>query len=259
MNIRGALHVHSTHSYDGSMSLGELKQTFQKHGLSFACMTEHTDFLDEVRARIFVEECRALSDASFVFIPGFEVPYQDAHVLMIGCERFLGQSADREGLLHWTSASRLTVLAHPVRNHFRVDDPLGGVLDGIEIWNGQYDGIRAPRTRAARLYERLLFARPHLLRTAGLDLHRAEHVHGPVVALEISILSSETIIAALSAGTYTFSDIPARGVWRPSLRTIGTSFFSSTLVSLGKRTNALLKHFGISAPKSLRRRIRAYL
>ena len=81
MEVKGILHCHSTYSYDAKLSLPELKKLLQKKGLSFACMTEHTDELTKERAVAFVEECRSLSDGSFIFIPGFEVPYKHAHIL----------------------------------------------------------------------------------------------------------------------------------------------------------------------------------
>ena len=80
MKIKGALHIHSDYSYDAKMTLVELKDLFVNNGLSFALMTEHTDEMCKERAERFINECRHLSDDTFVFVPGFEVPYKSTHV-----------------------------------------------------------------------------------------------------------------------------------------------------------------------------------
>ena len=257
------MHVHSTYSYDGKLSLPELKEFLMQHGITFCCLTEHADQMTVAQAQMFVQECRSLSGSQFVFIPGFEVPYNDAHVLFIGSELFLGQHADAQLLREWKDRSVLTILAHPVRNRFEVDDALQSVLDGVEVWNQQYDGKRVPRPRAAELLRTLQQRNGSLIATGGLDLHRKEHFGAPVFKLEVGHITANDILAALKSHAYVFGNkkvaVAPVGLWRGS----GTvphnisSFLSIATIALGKWVNRLLARFGWSLPRSLKQFIRS--
>ena len=255
----GALHLHSTYSYDGKLSLIELKQLFSKNGLSFACMTEHSDTLTAETAAAFVAECRALSDDSFVFVPGFEVPYKNAHVLHVGATQFVTAFADATTLRAWRQVTPLVVLAHPVRNNFVVDETLADCLDGVEVWNQHYDGKRAPRPRSFTLLSALRKKKP-LIATGGIDLHRAEHFGSPLVQLELIELSETLVIAALKAGQFTFGNakypFASKEASALSFTLRLKSALSIAVIVVGKNVNAALAAGGLSLPKSLKRFIR---
>lgn len=264
MNCTGVMHMHSTHSYDGKVPLRELKELLIAEGISFACMTEHTDALTEEKAAAFVSECRELSDDSFVFVPGFEVPYKDAHILMIGTTQFFGQvAADAAALRAAASAASLTILAHPVRNQFELDDAMREAIDGVEVWNQQYEGKRVPRPRSYHLLETLRKEKPRLLATGGLDLHRSEHLTFPRVHLECASLKETDITHALKCGSYTFGHhglmLPAQGAWKDanSVYVHLRSQLSVLVIVLGKFVNKTLAALGISLPKRLTRSIRS--
>lgn len=264
MEITGFLHSHSTYSYDGKLSLKALREECLARGLRFVCMTEHTDELDLDRARAFVEECAQLSDEGFVFIPGFEVPYKDAHVLMIGCPTFHGQFArTSEELLRWAGSASMVVLAHPVRNKFIVDETLLKCIDGVEVWNQQYEGKRAPRVRSLRLLTELRLQKPLLRATGGVDLHRKDHFGGPYTTLDVARVEHDAIIAMLREGAYRVQSgaIQFSGTLPDVDRCIRESRIPSSLsiaiVGCGKATNALLARFGIGLPKSIRSAIRS--
>lgn len=259
--------MHSTYSYDGKLSLAKLKELLVGEGISFACMTEHTDEMTAESAAAFVEECRALSDDSFVFVPGFEVPYLDPqvyHVLMVGASEFVGKCAhDASMLRDWASRASLVILPHPVRNKFIFDNTLLELAQGVEIWNQQYDGKRVPRTHSNTLLAGLRKEKPELLATGGLDFHRGEHLTFPRYILNLPELSELAILEALKKGNYTFGNsthtIKASEAWeganRMSVRVV--SFCSTTIISLSKKINKALAALGLSFPKSLKRAIRS--
>lgn len=257
---QGIIHAHSTYSYDGQLSLEDLKYFLIERGISFACMSEHTDEMDLPASQEFVAECRRLSDDSFVFVPGFEVPYKDAHILMLGCEMFVSSFADAHELRAWSFNCSLTLLAHPVRNKFRVDGDLLSVLDGVEIWNQQYEGKRVPRTESVSLLASLRQDKPGLLATGGIDFHREEHFGAPQTTMELEALTEENIIAALKAGEYTFGHdtltIDAKESWTPALGQRLSSRSSIVVINGGKFVNKTLASLGLSLPKSLKRLIR---
>lgn len=271
MIAKGVLHVHSTFSYDGKVSLEKLRDLFVANGLSFCCLSEHTDYLSVAQAQQFAQQCRALSTGTFVFIPGFEVPYdvqkkngqyKNAHILLYGTEVFLAQKANELILKQWSSTAALTVLAHPVRNAFEVDQTLLQVLDGVEIWNQQYEGKRVPRPRSVRLLRALQKKVPQLLATGGLDFHRVDHLGSPVCTMEVSVLTRASIISALQSGAYTFGttkvSVSSLGMWQGNGSFVqgAISTFSIATIMCGKKVNALLAYFGIPLPKTIVRFIR---
>ena len=263
MSISGVLHIHSTYSYDGKVPLRELKKLFVQQGLQFACMSEHTDKLTDEQAAAFAAECRKLSDETFVFVPGFEVPYKDAHVLHLGTDTFICQFADENSLQLWREVTPLVVLAHPVRNHFKIDQTLEEVIDGVEIWNQQYEGKHAPRFRSLSFYKALQQKNPSLIATGGLDLHRVDHLGSPTVVLDTEELSEASILLALKNGLFLVESrnlsVTARAEWQVGNKRLAwwRSGISIIIINLGKFVNATLARLGWRLPKLLTQVIRA--
>ena len=256
---KGILHIHSTHSYDGKMSLAELKHFLMDREVSFACMTEHTDYLDKDSADRFVRECQKLSDEQFIFIPGFEVPYQKAHLLHIDTTEFICDFANAEELFKWRAVSPLVILAHPVRNDFVADETMLNCIDGVEVWNQQYEGKRQPRNRNIKLLESLRTKKP-LLATGGVDFHRLEHFGSPLITIKSEQFSKEGIMEKLKAGDFSFGTtgnvFRATDTIQLSIMQKIDSFMSIIVIRLGKSTNKILASFGISLPKWLKELVR---
>lgn len=266
MRITGIIHAHSTYSYDAKLSLRELRALCIKNGLQFICMTEHTDELTPTHAEDFVRECAELSDATFRFIPGFEVPYRHAHILMIGMREFFGNYAPNiETLKTWTEKASFVVLAHPVRNDFEVEPELLNHLDALEVWNQQYEGKRVPRVRSLALFEKLKNEKKDLVATGGVDFHRTEHFGAPLLTLDIPELTESEILTALTRGNFTVSSeyVTFQGVLTNSAdlaRKIRVqSHLSVGIIILGKWVNATLARLGLKLPKSLKQLIRRRL
>ncbi len=273
IEIRGILHCHSTYSYDGKMTLRELRDLCIKRGVQFICMTEHTDDMTADEARVFIRECDALSDTTFKFIPGFEVPYQvdeatgnHAHVLMIGCREFFKPYAPDHATLHeWSEHAAFVVLAHPVRNDFIVDPGLLHDIDALEVWNQQYEGKRVPRTRSLALLEDLRKEKQNLIATGGVDFHRIEHFGSPLVNLSPDTFTEGGIIEELKKGAFTVHS--ARTEFYGSLPNVATymeqnrleSTLSVAIIDLGKWVNKTLAERNLRLPKWLRQVIRKRL
>lgn len=263
MNIKGALHLHSAYSYDAKLSLRELRSLFMQEGLSFALMTEHTDEMRTEEGERFIAECRALSDEHFVLVPGFEVPYKDTHTLMIGSTAF-SDKREKEALEAFKAHAALAVLAHPHKHGYTADGTLLKVIDGLEVWNSQYDGKYVPRKKSLKLFHALNRQKP-LYAFAGWDLHRSEHAGGPTLMLDVRELSEAAILEQLKQGNFVIkgrgATVNAQGYfqrgggWGARL----TGSFSIFLVTLGKKVNAALARFGVRAPRALRRAVRRFL
>lgn len=266
MEVKGILHAHSAYSYDAKISLTALKALCQESGIQFVCMTEHTDRLSITEATAFVRECDALSDEVFRFIPGFEVPFEQAHILMIGQRTFSGNYAPTlPALQEWTRDTPFVVLAHPVRNRFLVSEGLLALIDALEVWNQQYEGKRVPRPRSLALFETLQQKKPTLVATGGVDLHRVSHFGAPFITLNIPSLTEEAILEKLKIGGYRVHSERAsfQGVLPNALTLQKTHRFASMCavgcILLGKFVNKVLATLGISFPSwftsSIRKRV----
>lgn len=263
MEVKGILHCHSNYSYDADLTLGELKRLCIKQGLSFVCLTEHTDEMTEGDFVDFLEECDRLTDESFCFVPGFEVPYKQAHILMVGQRNFhMRYAKDLQSLQMWTKDAPFVVLAHPVRNKFEVEDGLLEQIDAVEVWNQQYEGKLVPRTRSLELYRTLKILKPELIATGGVDLHRKEHMGTPTITLDISTLTENNIIEKLKTGAFAVSSTHARFYGTlPDVDEIKQKYWVKSLISvfvivLGKFVNKLLATFGLRLPSWLKQLIR---
>jgi predicted metal-dependent phosphoesterase TrpH len=266
MEITGILHSHSRYSYDAKLTLRELRELCIKKGVQFVCMTEHADEMTPEMARAFILECDTLSDTTFKFIPGFEVPYLDAHILMIGCREFFANYApDIETLRQWTHHAPFVVLAHPVRNKFAVDEALLGELDAVEVWNQQYEGKRVPRTESIMLLEALRGKKPFLVATGGVDFHRTEHFGSPLVTLSPDTFTEGAIIEKLITGAFTvhsdraqfFGTLPNAHDFSRRYRL--ESAVSVGIIEAGKWVNKKLAERNLSLPKWLKQLIRRRL
>lgn len=266
MEIRGIVHAHSRYSYDAKLSLSEIRAVCMRNGLHFICMTEHTDMMNAESARAFVQECESLSDEQFVFIPGFEVPYKRAHILMIGQRDFFDAYAPTiEVLKRWTAQCPMVILAHPVRNHFEVDEGLCAEVDALEVWNQQYEGKRVPRTRSLRLFNAMREKKIELLAIGGVDFHRIEHFGPPFITCTVVSLNEKHIIEQLQRGAYDVSSshVTFAGTLPHSESMMRAhrveSMMSVSIIIIGKWVNAMLASVGLSLPKSLKQRVRKRL
>ncbi len=245
------------------MTLKELRELCIQKGVQFVCMTEHTDEMNSDEAKKFVDECEALSDEQFRFIPGFEVPYHSAHILMIGMRNFHDIYApDIETLKKWSTEASFVVLAHPVRNKFKVDDGLLGEIDALEVWNQQYEGKQVPRTRSLKLLGILRKKKENLIATGGVDFHRIEHFGAPLVTLQVDELTEESILSKLKSGAFVIESPYAKFYGslpdiKEKIQEIRVrSFLNVFVITLGKKVNAMLAALGLSLPKSLKEAVR---
>jgi hypothetical protein len=233
-------------------------------------MTEHTDDMTPDQARAFVRECDTLSDTTFKFIPGFEVPYQvdaatgnHAHVLMIGCREFFNQYAPTHAKLReWTEHAPFVVLAHPVRNDFVVDLGLLEEIDALEVWNQQYEGKRVPRTRSLALLQDLRIKKLLLVATGGVDFHRIEHFGSPQISMSPDTFTEGAIIEKLRTGAFTvhsdrtqfFGSLPNVATYMEQNRT--ESALSVGIIEAGKWVNKTLAERNLKLPKWLKQWVR---
>lgn len=197
------MHVHSTYSFDGTMSPGQIKELCRKRKTDFVVLTEHADgkhFTPEKMGEM-VEECRRLSNDEFLLIPGLEFDCDGMHILAIGVEEYPMES-DLEKLIDRIhEKGGLAVLAH-VLYYDRIPYEKLLKLDGIEAWNSRYDGRFSPSVKSLRILERFRTYSGGIKVFAGLDLHdKCAFGHITTMAFSDS-LTKQNIMASLKDGRF---------------------------------------------------------
>ena len=202
---RGVFHVHSVFS-DGEESLERLVEIFRQSGMSFAAVSDHAEVFDEGRMEQYVRLCESLSDSRFIVIPGLEFALHggNIHILGYGVTRRVRFSSMEQLVDGIHEEGGIAVLAHPPAGSTNMIGPIKAKLDGIEVWNGRYDGVHAPRADSLQLLRRV---RQHNVTTAaycGVDLHKLSQTRKLLYAnVTADLLSRNAIMNALRSGSFT--------------------------------------------------------
>lgn len=259
MKIHAVLHVHSHYSYDGKLSLSEIKNHAQKNGVTCVFMSEHADELSTQKGNDFIDECRKLSSRDFIFIPGIEVSYEGNHILCYGIKKYEKKLASLEMMKDFFSDAAILVWAHPHRGSFAISEEIKKMLTGIEVWNSQYDGKYAPRTRSLSLYKKseIPFA------FAGIDFHRLSHWGGPHLEIETNDFSEIALKESLKNGQYILvggwncidSKLKNINIVVKILNQISSIFFIALIVFF-KSLNSFFVKSGIRFPKKIKELLR---
>lgn len=203
MRIRGALHVHSKLSRDGTMTMAELVQWYRRAGYQFLAMGEHAEDLDEAKVQALRDESIENSNDAFCLIPGIEFAgNNDIHIVGLGVTRLIrAQNAVAvAGEIH--EQGGLAVLAHPKRIAWECPTEVLLAVDAVEIWNVGYDGKYLPSVKAFGGFRRMRQINPKLLAVASHDLHRTASFYDVAIEMDVASLSPDAILRNLQQGCY---------------------------------------------------------
>jgi predicted metal-dependent phosphoesterase TrpH len=201
--IRGALHVHSSLSHDGTLSIAELAQWYRAHDYQFIALGEHSQDMDQVKLRALVEQSAENSSSGFCIVPGIEFACKGrVHILGIGITSLLDvfDAVAVTEAIHQLNG--YAVLAHPKRNEWKCPPQLVRVVDAAEIWNVAYDGKLLPSPQSVIGFPRLRQINPRLFAVAGHDFHRRGGFYDVAIELDVSSLSAPSILEGLRLGRY---------------------------------------------------------
>ena len=214
---KGVLHVHSLYS-DGEESLEGIVDRLRLAGMSFAAVSDHAEVFDDERIKDYTQACSALSTPSFAVIPGLEFALHggEIHILGYGITRRVRFRTVDELVDGIHEAGGIVVLAHPPVGSINLLGSVRGKLDGVEVWNGRYDGTRAPRADSFQLLRRVRSLNSKAAAYCGIDLHKLGQLRRPVyVEVETEALERNRILDALRAGKFTLHgsniSIPSTG------------------------------------------------
>lgn len=260
--LRGALHIHSTYS-DGELTLRQLRDVYLAAGCRFACVTDHADCFDAEKVAAYVDECAALSDSTFCFIPGLEYPCcERMHIVGYGATRLADTMDPAAVIRHIDACGGVSVIAHPKDSHFDWIASLDELPRGLEVWNSKYDGRYAPRAGTFGLLARLQARRPDLRAFYGQDLHWRTQYRGLMVQVQAPTLSRDSVLGALRAGAFEGEKdgvrLPADGVLPPAvLREMERGHRrSDRLRAMLKSVKGFADLLGVRVPDSLKAQAR---
>jgi LmbE family N-acetylglucosaminyl deacetylase len=187
--------MHSTYSYDGTLTLKEIKNELLKYNISICFMTEHAHKgMTEEKYDTFVEDCNALSDVNFKMIPGLEYNSSDGpHILVPSLYKFVQKTGNsvKEISEFAKKQNTISILAHPKRQSYQVEQYLD-IIDGIEIINTNYEKIG--NIQHKKYFEKILDER--LLKLFGLDMHLKEQFKD--LSSYVNIIKSQKNIKDIS-------------------------------------------------------------
>lgn len=170
----GIVHAHTTRSFDGQLSYPELKDFLQKQGLSFICVTEHIEGLDQAQIDTIIDECRTNSDDNFLFIPGIEMDC--FFICFLGISHVIVDFSDNRAVFHSLSKSaRMCIFSHPIKARYKYPQWLIDQCDGVEVLNTKHDGEHYLRPQSEKLFREISKTRPQIVAVAGMDFHNRKN------------------------------------------------------------------------------------
>ncbi len=229
--MEGLAHLHSVYSYDGKLTLEELKEECKKRDLQFLLMTEHAEDFDSKKMEALVAHCSFLSDEDFFIVPGLEFVVDvehDVHLLAFGLSAMPPDNAFESIAAAVNQSGGFTVLAHPRRNNYYLPAEVKGNIDGVEVWNAAYDSRYLPNDKSYRLLGRLRADNAKKLAFAGLDLHDLTGFRNVTISLADKCESREELLQSLKQGSYRIQSpyVSLRPEWSPcqlTLRLLATA------------------------------------
>src|SRR5262249_30526450 len=150
--------------------------------MRFTAVSDHAEVFDDRRMEEYVRACEALSDSSFLVIPGLEFALKGGtiHILGYGINQRVRFSTMEELVDRIHEAGGIAVLAHPPAGSINLIGSIKPKMDGIEVWTSRYDGVVAPRADSFQLLRRIRSVNPRAAAFCGIDLHQIRQARKPV-------------------------------------------------------------------------------
>lgn len=201
--LRGALHLHTTYSHDGTMRTKELADFLRTNGYDFIAITEHSYDVNPDSMACLVSESQELSSHEFLVIPGIEFRcHSGLDIIDYGVTKTIDSEDPADVINHIKSNGGVAVWAHPSIQNYPSDKSWVLMLDGCEIYNNSKDGKFLPQRRSIKKYEILKKWHPGLLAFTGLDLYRKVSFQFLSLSLPETENNSVDILASLREGRF---------------------------------------------------------
>lgn len=221
--LKGAVHIHTSVSYDGTMSLKEISSFLKKKKFDFVLITEHSENVSNGVMDRLTEECKRFSSSEFLIIPGLEFRCRDdLHILGLGINKTFESDDPLKVIQHINQQGGVAILAHPTKKNYNLDKAWIKKLDGAEIWNLAYDGKFLPQAESIRMFEKLVEQNSRLKPVVGMDLHQEKNYYDIALRIERKNLNQNQILKDLREGNFTLESTFFK--IRPGIRISQVSF-----------------------------------
>jgi hypothetical protein len=212
--FRGIIHIHTTYSYDGSLSLSDVIDRAKKRRYDFVMLTEHAEDFDAKKMQMLVDECTKSTNENFLVIPGLEFNMNnEIHILGAGITTFIHERDPEIIIRKVHENGGIAILAHTA--DYRKEIPYAQLKDTdlIEIWNPRYGERLSPSMKSLRILCEFRRRKRTCCASGGLDLHT---LHDLVPLYQIVLaerLSQHDILDSLKQGKYSttngYIELPA--------------------------------------------------
>jgi hypothetical protein len=203
VRIRGALHIHSILSHDGTMTIAELASWYRNKGYQFIAIGEHSQDLDEAAVEVLKKQSAENSDGKFLIIPGIEFTCRGGiHIFGMGVTHLIKELDPTVVPAGIREHDGFAILAHPGKSHWECSPELLRAVDAAEIWNVGYDGKYLPPFTAMGAFRKMRQANSKLMAVAGHDFHRKPGFYDVAIEMNVDALGRETILDCMREGAY---------------------------------------------------------
>jgi hypothetical protein len=187
-------------SFDGSLTLSEIRDLAISEGFGAVFLTEHIEHLQTSDLRRLIDECHQFSTLECVLIPGLEIEAQ--------CQYFLGLSHPvptddpAETRRQLISSGSVPVLAHPHRLKRTLSEEERAQVRAVEIWNVKDDGGRAPGYVGYRTWRNWAPQSSRPAPIAGVDLHQLAGFRPIGIEVNVDHPSANILLEAVRKGNF---------------------------------------------------------
>src|SRR5947209_1344224 len=111
--MKAVAHLHSSFSFDGKLTLDELRGLMESQGVNVMFMSEHIEELTVAKINEFVDACAASSTEGCLIVPGIEI--DELHILIFGIGKIGNYSDALDFAKQRHAEGALIAISHPVK------------------------------------------------------------------------------------------------------------------------------------------------
>jgi hypothetical protein len=201
-NFKGIIHIHTTFSYDGTLSLPDIVNLAKNRNIDFIIVTEHAEDFDDKKMQLLVNDCNTVTNEDFLVIPGLEFNCNGIHILGIGLERYINGTDPEELIRKIHKNNGLAILAHTA-DYKNIPYERLNAVDFIEIWNPRYGERLSPSIKSMKILHEFRTMRKTFIACGGLDLHKIDDLVLLRQVVSANQLTQKNILNSLKQGDFT--------------------------------------------------------
>lgn len=200
-HVKGIVHCHTNLSYDGQVSLRNLRHQLCKEGFNFVALSEHTSGITKQDYERFADDCKVESSEDFVVIPGIELRLNsDIEIVGVGISDLVDAETPDDAIRKIHEFGGYAILVHPSKRK-RWNGTFWG-CDAIEVLNGKVDGDLAPNFSVLRILKKYQRMGRNIHAIFGLDLHDIQEPRNIWTECDVSALTGKAVVESLVKGRF---------------------------------------------------------